>query len=559
MSAVPERVPPLANALLVRGNPIDAVLREGIRRAAAQIRTGGEARPDGEDYGVAVHAALFPEYAADPVGFARRLGVPRLTAEQMEIALSVRDNSETNVQAGISVGKTLLAAVLVIWWVYCVGGIAITTAPSMKQVRDLLWKEIRRLFDRNKGWLGGTRDLLQIKLAGEQVAWGFTASENSEEGFGGRHHPFILAVEDEASGISQTADDGITSNLTYYTNRLLRIGNPYTDGTPFAHACGVRRIKIPIWAHPNVAWAYVQEPGGGWVLDRAVARAILDQKTALPRARNEWPVEYQRLANTIPGGPSIEFIELRRAEPRRKPGTAYWTSRFDAEFPADSSDAIIPRAWWDAARARYDQDPRRWDEMALAHEWIHALDVGDGVEPHALASRRGPVLYAVTEHPTFGDRQDVARAQGIARLALEERRGEIVVDDIGVGSGVLSGLLEDGKPARGMRDAMYDTARYVSARADMFWTLREELERGDLVVAPLGVDVEEDAREELAQVRKASPTSKGRVRLELKDETSKRIGHSPNLADAIAMTCTRGSAVLDFEVIEDGFIFGDTL
>ena len=555
----PRAVPSLADAVLARPQGISAVLAEGLRKAAAQLRTGGEARPDSDDFGVAVAAPLFPEYGPDPEGFARRLGVPTLTPEQGEILRSVRDNPETNVQAGISVGKTLSAAVVVLWWVYAVGGIAITTAPSMKQVRDLLWKEIRRLFDRNRGWLGGTRDLLQIKLNGEQVAWGFTASEKSEEGFGGRHHPWMLAIEDEASGISQTADDGVTSNLTYHSNRLLRIGNPLTDGTPFAHACGSGCIKVPIWTHPNVAWAYRLEAGGAYVLRPEVRNAVLDMKTGQALPREHWPAQYQRLAHAIPGGPSIEFIERKRAEKRRAPGTAYWLSRFDAEFPADSSNALIPRAWWDAARARYDADPRKWDEMALLHSWIHALDVGDGVEPHALASRRGPVLYALSEYPTLADRQDIGRAEGYARIALEERKGEIVVDDIGVGSGVLSALLVSGLQARGMRDASYDTERYVSARADMLWTLREELERGDLVIAPLGGDVEEAAREELAQVRKAPPTSKGKVRLEPKEDTAKRIGHSPNLADAVAMTCTRGSALLDVEYIEEGFMFEDPM
>jgi hypothetical protein len=547
----------VADAMLNRPMGTEAVLREGVRKAAEQLRTGGVHRPDSDDFGVTVAAPLFPEYAQDPEGFARRLGVPMLTPDQVAIALSVRDNAETNVQAGISVGKTLVAAVLVLWWVYAVGGIAITTAPSMKQVRDLLWKEIRRLFDRNRAWLGGTRDLMQIKLAGEQVAWGFTASENSEEGFGGRHHPWIMAVEDEASGISQMADDGVTSNLTYYTNRLLRIGNPFTDGTPFHHACEARCIKIPVWEHPNVVWAYAKGDDEVYRLHPDVRAAVAEPGSGDVRPRNAWPRELQRLANAIPGGPSIEFIEGKRREKRRGPGTAYWKSRFDAAFPTDSSGSLIPRAWWDAARARYDQDPRKWDEMALAHPWVHALDVGDGVEPHALASRRGPVLYALAEYPTLGDRQDVARAEGYARVALGERKGEIVVDDIGVGSGVLSGLLEDGQPARGMRDAVYDSERYVSARADMLWTLREELENGTLVIAPLGEDVEESCREELAQIRKAAPTSKGKVRAELKEETSKRIGHSPNLADAVAMTCTRGTALLDLEMIEDGFLFED--
>lgn len=533
----------------------DDRVAEAIAEIQARRIVGSSLRPQTEGSGtLAFREPLFPEYADDPVRFFRRLGLEFLTDEQIRIAESVRDERETNVQAGISVGKSLIAAAIVIWWVYAVGGIAITTAPREKQVRQILWLEVRRLWDRNRFWLGGTRDQVQIKIDDELVAWGFTASAYSEEGFSGRHHPKLLAIEDEASGISQTADDGITANLTYHANRLLRIGNPLIDATPFSYACERKRIRIPVWGHPNVAWAYEKDDVGVYVLRDSARKAVVDSETGEIKARDLWPAKAARDASTVPGGPSIEFIEDRRREVRRGPGTTYWQTRFDGDFPASSADSIVPRSWFEAARARYDRDPRRWDEIALAHSWIHSLDVGDGVEPHALCSRRGPVVYALAEYPTIGDREDVARAQGYARIALETRPGEIVVDDIGVGSGVLAGLLETGELARGMRDAFFDSDRYITVRADMYWTFREELERGEIAIAPLGEEVEEAVRDELAQTHRAPPTSKGKVRLELKEVTSKRLGHSPNLADAIAMTSTRGSAYAG-EIIEEGFVF----
>lgn len=103
-------------------------------------------------------AVPFADYATKPVEFVQEvLAVSTVTGEQIKILESVRDRAETNVQAAHGVGKSFISACVVLWWVFAVGGLAISTAPTESQVKQILWSEVRKLYDKNKIKLGGER------------------------------------------------------------------------------------------------------------------------------------------------------------------------------------------------------------------------------------------------------------------------------------------------------------------------------------------------------------------------------------------------------------------
>ena len=93
-------------------------------------------------------SVVFSQYAPDPIGFIKEiLAVKYLTPEQEAITLSVRDRRVTNVKAAHSQGKSFVSACLVLWHVFAVGGLAITSAPTEDQVKEILWMEVRRLYE----------------------------------------------------------------------------------------------------------------------------------------------------------------------------------------------------------------------------------------------------------------------------------------------------------------------------------------------------------------------------------------------------------------------------
>lgn len=490
-------------------------------------------------------SAIFPEYEKKPIEFIEQKLKQQLTEEQKAIARSVRDNRETNVQASHGIGKTFLAGCLVLWWILCVGGLVITTAPTKRQVIQLLWGEIRKTHGRLS--LPGDLGQTFLNVTEEARGFGFTASETDSNAFQGVHHPLLLVIEDEACGISQEIDDGASACATGANNRFLRIGNPITTNTPFQKACAQQHIRVPVWSHPNVAWAYALHEDGIHRLKAEVAAVVLDE-TGEVKDQKLWADWCPR--DVIPGAVSVAWVEDVRAKKGER--SAYWLSRVEGMFALDSAASIIPRSYFLAARARYDADPQYWDELASRHEWQHGMDVGDGNDDHARSSWRGPVLYAIKKLATQGDMEDTSRAAKWGLEALQEMPGTIGVDKIGVGAGTLSELRgklqeldEDPDRAFGVNFGASPTQpaedwdeSFIpeNLKIELYWGLREDMRKGEVAIAPLG-EYEDELMDDLAGTY-YEEGSKGKTRIEDKKKTRKRLQRSPDCGDA----CVNGRA-----------------
>ncbi len=86
----------------------------------------------------------FARYREDPVGYAREVLGVQWWDKQIEAAMALVRHKRVFVKASHSVGKSFLAGGLVNWFFDCFDpGLCITTAPTARQVQDILWKEIR--------------------------------------------------------------------------------------------------------------------------------------------------------------------------------------------------------------------------------------------------------------------------------------------------------------------------------------------------------------------------------------------------------------------------------
>ncbi|RCJ20161.1 hypothetical protein A6S26_05415 [Nostoc sp. ATCC 43529] len=487
----------------------------------------------------------FAQYATKPVEFVQQvLAVETVTGEQVRILESVRDRAETNVQAAHGVGKSFISACIVLWWVFAIGGLAISTAPTESQVKQILWSEVRKLYDKNKVKLGGERGELFLKFSESARAYGFTARNYDSNSFQGKHAEKLLLIQDEACGITEEIDDGFASCLTGSDNRGLRIGNPIVGGTPFEKSCARQHNRISAWSHINVSWAYEQHADGIHRLKPDVAAAIVDSVTGDVLPQSAWPDWCQR--DVIPGAISIAWIEKVR---KKGESSAFWQSRVEGLFPVDSEQSIVPRSWFLQARARYDADPQKWDFMAEHHHWRHGLDVGDGGDDHATASWRGPVLYAAAVMPTKGDRLDVGRAAALGAKVIDEKPGRINVDIIGVGSGALSKLLEGDYPGDGTHwgEAADENSLFANLKAEHYWMLREGFRNEEIAIAPLG-EIEEMLMEDLAGTYYEETTT-GKTKIEDKKKTTARLHRSPNVGDATVLGYNGTGGVVEFESV----------
>jgi hypothetical protein len=141
-------------------------------------------------------------YRADPVGYMRDVLRADPWHRQEEIARALlRRPWKVAAPASHSVGKTWLAAALVSWFFDTrpTDSCVITTAPTSRDVRDLLWREVR--LQRARAGLGGFVGESNPELGDrvQHVAKGFTARKG--ESFQGRHFRHMMFVFDEAVGI----------------------------------------------------------------------------------------------------------------------------------------------------------------------------------------------------------------------------------------------------------------------------------------------------------------------------------------------------------------------
>jgi hypothetical protein len=99
-----------------------------------------------------------------------------------------------------------------------------------------------------------------------------------------------------------------------------------------------------------------------------------------------------------------------------------------------------------------------------------------------------------------------------------------------------------------------DKERFVNARAEDFWTLRERFEQGE-------VDIDPDDDKLAAQLGsiKWGIDSRGRIKIESKDDMRKRGLPSPDRADAMAIALAGRAAPINVESHAGKSITGDLM
>lgn len=436
----------------------------------------------------------------DPVWWCREVLGYRPWSLQKRLLESVRDNRETSVASCHGAGKTSIAARAALWYL-CNHrpSVVLTTAPTNRQVRGLLWKEIGVACRDAKYPLGGRLLQQELKLAEDWYAWGFTAPDWDPNRFQGFHELNILVVVDEACGVSRAIGEAISGVLSSENARLLRIGNPTDINTDFGESFktpGVAKFYCSAFDTPNfTAFGITQE----------------DIEQDSWRERITGPLPNPRLVTP-------EWVAGRWRAWRNSP---LYQSRVQAKFPAQSKDTLISLAVIEAAQQR---------TLAPCEPHVLAVDVARFGDDHSsIYERRGPVIRLRERFY----KADTMQTTGLVCRVLDDTEAtEAKVDVVGIGAGVHDRLDELGRPvvAANAGAASSDNEQYLNARGEWFWSLRERFESGDIDIDP----EDEELAAQLASLR-YKYDSRGRVVIESKEEMKKRGLPSPDDADAVAI------------------------
>jgi hypothetical protein len=436
-----------------------------------------------------VHA----DYAADPAGFFRDVLGFTAWAKQLEIAHAVATHRRVAVRSGHKVGKSTIAAAVALWWV-CTRprGRVIMTSSVARQVRSILWRELRNLCRNARRPVGATPALdpnTGLRFEDGREVLGFTTDDaESMAGFSGDQ---ILFIVDEASGFPQEIYEAVQGN-TAGGGAILAIGNPTRDSGFFFDAFRYGR--------------------GGWHL---IHISSLESPNV---------VEGRMV---IPGLAGLEWVEEMRAEYGE--ASPIYAVRVKGDFAERSNDSVIGLALVEAARTAWDGTSSRIGPLEIGVDVARFGDDDSVIQP-----RRGNHAYRPTVVHGFDTVQVAGRVAEVAMSlsgSAAEGKPIIRVDVIGYGAGVVDVLRRDGRfhvVAVNVGESARDKEKFTSLRDEVWWAARKWLEGG-------GTLPPEPRLEADLLAPRYSYDARGRVKVEGKPEIKKRLGRSPDRADALCL------------------------
>jgi hypothetical protein len=457
------------------------------------------------------------------------LGV-RLTRKQRAIVDSVQHNPKTSVRSGHSVGKDYVAAAISLAFLYLnTPSKVINTAPTGRQVINIMMAEISKMYSNSKIPLGGLLLNDRIRFTDTtHYLLGFKAGDTKykdTESWTGFHSPNILVVVTEASGIEQNTFDAIEGILTG-NSRLLLVFNPNrTTGESYksTRSNDYYKFSLSCLNHPNV-------------------RA---RKNLIPGA-----VDYQWVENQIRN----HCIKADEASAKANGYGFKWEYNWYipddlflvkvlGEFPRTGEDTLIPLKWVEMAIERW----KRFKGDLNPADLRLGVDIaGQGRDSTIYVPRYGNyvgnlrtyIKSGATEHMVNAGRNKNELAKG----------GYAFIDTIGEGAGVYSRLAEQGidnaisakfsnkAQSRAGRDLTDVTGErtFINMRAYCYWAIRDALDpthEGQLALPP-----DELLKEELTETR-YFVRSDGKIQIEKKEDKGgikDRLGRSPDRADGLA-------------------------
>lgn len=447
---------------------------------------------------------------ADPLWFIENILGSKPWQAQKDIIQAIPKHKEVAIASCHGIGKSWVAARIALTYLFThPRSYVITTAPTGRQVKDILWQEIGMAYGGSIKPLGGELLTTQLKVEPGWFATGFATYDANA--FQGRHAASgdILIIADEASGIESDIWVGIQGLMSSEGSRLLAIGNPTDPTGEFAKMFerpGVFKMNIAAFDTPNFTTF-------GITLDDIRSGAWQEKVTG------EMPRGYL----TDPAWVADKLERWGEDSP-------LWKSRVLGEFPDLGDDVLIPLSW-------VQKSMNRWQGYPEGRPTVAGMDIARfGNDRSCIAIRRGHKIDKLQVY----NKLDLMTLTGALISTIREKGIQrAYVDEPGMGGGVIDRAKERklGKIVIGIStgDQATDSERFLNLRAELWWTLREHLNpdqaanKNYLVLPP-----DEELLADLT-APKYKYTSRGQIQVESKEDMKKRGKRSTDLADAVCL------------------------
>jgi hypothetical protein len=406
---------------------------------------------------------------------------------------SVANNKLTAVKSCHNVGKSYVSAQVVAWWlsIHPVGeAFVVTSAPTAKQVRAILWKEIGRVFNAGnlKGRLNQTEWWIQKSDSVEEmVAFGSKPADVDTTAFQGIHAKYVLVVFDESCGMPKNLFDAADTLISNKYSKMLAIGNPDDPSSYFKKICdpGSGWNVITISAYDSPAFTGEDVPES--LLDVLVSKDWVEDKL------HRWG--------------------------KKNPLT---TSKIFGEFPKVSTGGLIESSWVRAAQER---------NLSDTHPVEIGVDVaGGGADESTIAVRKGGHVRVVHKDKNADTMQLTGR---VIVVRKQYQAQAIKIDKTGIGWGASDRLLEVGENSYGVMvgNPSSEPRRFENLKAQMYWHFKNMLRDGEIDIDP----EDDELAAQMLDVR-WHLTSRGKIKIEDKDTLKSRGSKSPDSLEAVILS-----------------------
>lgn len=427
---------------------------------------------------------------------------------QINILSEVRDKLCTldeaiqkAVASGNGIGKSALVAWLILWAISTFEDTRGTvTANTESQLRTKTWPELakwHRLFIA-RHWFTLTATSIFSAQKDHEKTWRIDVipwDETNPDAFSGLHNKGkrVIVIFDEASGIHPKIWEYTEGVMTDADTEILwfAFGNPNHNTGAF-HDCFYR------FRHR-------------WNPEHIDSRDVaITSKPQIEKWKFDW-------------GEDSDFFRVR----------------VKGLFPKAEPDTLIPLDWIEAAMAR-DIPPEQG-----RGPYFLGVDVARyGDDDTSTCIKAGRVTLPLRYVHGFNTMEVVGN---VKQTCLELCPGapktvELHVDIIGLGSGVVDKLDEDGYNVLGINssETAIDEERFINVRSEMWFAARASLDPAN----PAAMSLPKDDRlaGDLSAIKILPPDSRGRFRIEPKEKTKERLGRSPDAGDSYAMCVYRSFA-----------------
>lgn len=419
--------------------------------------------------------------------------------KQLDIVDSIKAFEKTVVASCVSSGKSFIGGAIVPWWLtsHPLARVFII-APTERQIKINLWGELTTIFNRSRIPLGGELLTLDWKLGDNWYAKGF--SPKDALGVFGIHGPKDLFIFDDAQGISVELYDAFENASASGQAKYLFLCNPaVVSGFVYEAVTRQRKdinlIRIEYTDTPNIIAGHVVVPG-----------LLITEKAEQWIKKYGWDSDFVR-------------VKLRALPPKQEP------------------DTLIPIDWLEAAVQR--EIPEQHGPIVLG------VDIARfGNDQSILCASNARQMLPIPDEWVMQG-YDTMRVTGMVVRAIKELEPEeVFLDVIGVGGGPVDRLheMQNERPPKvdpaieingvNVGEKAFAEDEFVNLRSEAWWAARESLDPDNMAAMALVNDPELIG--DLSSI-KYKVRSDGRIEVESKEETKKRLGHSPDKGDAYVM------------------------